>query len=362
MTINFRGLYPLPYERAWVSAYTDGTMECFEVRTVDKKQETPYAHIWHGEYPMGTALADFLYADLSTWDWHLEQIGEMLEDINRGADAEPIFDHLRDYVRFWLRESDLFAPVGAWVERLRLHHDAGEILSTAELVAQVAFYRDLQPRLLALTQALFETEDPTDLESKYIDLWRENKETYPALSYGRVDLQEVWKNGLRFSTYDDMTDVLDALDKKDKNEPIPEQEFFTTEVVSSEEPADLVDFMLVRYMRNNLQMKPCKYCGRYFATKRAYKTDYCDRLIDGSTKTCREAGAIRLYEKRMQEDPAVKEYKRSYKAHNARIRYGLMTREEFNEWSLEARKRRQMCLDGELSLGDFVAWLDSDKM
>lgn len=187
----------------------------------------------------------------------------------------------------------------------------------------MAYYKELQPKLLALTQALFDTENPTDLETKYMDLWREDKETYPALDYGRIRLEEVWRGGWNFPTYDDAADMLDQIEEDKK-----EQKFFTTEVVSSEDPSDLVNFMLVRYMQNNLQMKPCKYCGRYFATKRAYKTDYCDRLIDGSIKTCREAGAIRLYEKRMQEDPAVKEYKRSYKAHNARIRYGLMTKEE----------------------------------
>ena len=360
MDIDLRNLFQFPCENTWASAYTDGTLECFEVRTIDELQNAPHAQIWHGEYPMGTALADFLYSDLSTWDWHLQQIQELLDDVDPEKDDSAIIYRLKSYVRFWLRESPLFAPVAARIEQLQLDWEADKPLSTAELAAQVAYYRELQPRLMALTQALFETDDPTNLEAKYMDLWKADKKTYPDLSYGRVKLEEVWRCGWNFPTYDDATDVLNQIeDKKDGKKA---QEFFTTEVVSSEEPADLVNFMLVRYMQNNLQMKPCKYCGRYFATKRAYKTDYCDRLIDGSTKTCREAGSIRLYEKRMQEDPAVKEYKRSYKAHNARIRYGLMTREEFNEWSLEARKRRQMCLDGELSLEDFVAWLDSDKM
>lgn len=61
------------------------------------------------------------------------------------------------------------------------------------------------------------------------------------------------------------------------------------------------------------------------------------------------------------ENPAIREYKRSYKAHNARIRYGLMTREEFSRWSKEARQKRDACVDGKLPLEEFVAWLDSDK-
>ena len=355
--MNFRNLFPFPHQKVWAAAYTDGTVECFEVRTVDKAQVTPYAPIWHAEYPMGAALADFLYADLSTWDWHLEQIQELLEGVNAGGDAEEAFDHLKDYIRFWLRESPLFAPVAASLERLRLAREQGETLSTAELGRQVAWFRQLQPRLLNLAHTLFETDDPTNLAKKYTKLWRSDKAAYPPLSYGRVELQEVWRGGGNLTTYDDPADILEQM-----NAERPPQEFFTTEVISSENPEDIVNFMLVRYMQENLQMKPCKYCGRYFATKRAYKTDYCDRPIVGSTKTCREAGSLRLYEKRKLEDPAIKEYKRSYKAHNARIRYGLMTKEEFADWSREAREKRDLCVAGKLSLEDFVSWLDSDKM
>ena len=86
------------------------------------------------------------------------------------------------------------------------------------------------------------------------------------------------------------------------------------------------------------------------------------RLIAGSTKTCKEAGSLKLYEKKLYEDPAIKEYKRSYKAHNARIRYGLMTREQFKAWSVEARQKRDQCLAGKLSLDDFIAWLDRDRI
>ena len=39
----------------------------------------------------------------------------------------------------------------------------------------------------------------------------------------------------------------------------------------------------------------------------------------------------------------------------------LMTREEFDKWSAEAREKRDACIAGKLPLEDFVAWLDSDK-
>ena len=45
------------------------------------------------------------------------------------------------------------------------------------------------------------------------------------------------------------------------------------------------------------------------------RLEFCDRLIDDSAKTCKEMGSLRLYEKRKLEEPAIKEYKRSCKAH-----------------------------------------------
>ena len=60
-------------------------------------------------------------------------------------------------------------------------------------------------------------------------------------------------------------------------------------------------------------------------------------------------------------NPATREFTRSYKAHNARERYGTMTKAEFTAWSKDARAKRADCVAGKLSLEDFVAWLDSDK-
>lgn len=124
---------------------------------------------------------------------------------------------------------------------------------------------------------------------------------------------------------------------------------------------DFTQFILAEYIRRDLRFRVCKFCGRYFGIMGNTRLEFCDRLIDGSTKTCKEMGSLRLYEKRKLEEPAIKEYKRSYKAHNARVRYGTMTKAEFTAWSKEARAKRADCIAGKLPLEEFVAWLDSDR-
>lgn len=351
------GQYRPPYLKAWAAVYADEKSEFFEIRTIDRQGITPYYPLWHAEFPLGTALVDFLYVDFSTWGGYLELVRTSVESLNKGQNAAENFERIWEFSRFCLKQSPIFVSLVADMEHLRVTYDRGEKLSTEELERHVAYYKDLQPKLLQLAHNLFETDDPTDLDQRYTDLWREDCETYPQLSYGRVDVQEVWRGGFNFINYDDYADFAGRDDSEE-----PPQELFTTAVVSGDEPEDLVNFLLHRYMQEHLQLKLCKFCGKYFGTKRSYKTEYCDRLIPGSTKTCRQAGSVRLYEKRKFEIPAIKEYKRSYKAHNARIRYGIMTKEEFAAWSKEAREKRDLCIAGKLSLEDFVAWLDSDKM
>lgn len=124
---------------------------------------------------------------------------------------------------------------------------------------------------------------------------------------------------------------------------------------------DLYNYLKAYCLRLPLPIHKCKNCGRYFVVTGNITQDYCTRLMDGSEKTCRQMGAVVQYQSRQMKNPATKEFTRSYKAHNARVRYGTMTKAEFAAWSKEARAKREACIAGKLSLADFVAWLDSDK-
>ena len=171
------------------------------------------------------------------------------------------------------------------------------------------------------------------------------------ITYGRLHLEAVYSGGNVPYPYDDLLNF----------GAFSEPTAITAEVLNTESVSDLICFLLCRYLEANLRFHACKFCGKLFGVTKNYKQEYCSRVIPGSEKTCKEMGSVRLYEKKIFSEPAIKEYKRSYKAHNARIRYGLMTREEFDKWAAEAREKRDACVAGKLSLEDFVAWLDSDK-
>lgn len=124
---------------------------------------------------------------------------------------------------------------------------------------------------------------------------------------------------------------------------------------------DLYNYLKAYCLRLPLPIHKCKNCGRYFVVTGNITQDYCTRLMEGSEKTCRQMGAVVQYQSRQMKNPAAREFTRSYKAHNARVRYGTMSKAEFTAWSKTAREKRDACIAGKLPLEDFVAWLDSDK-
>jgi len=131
------------------------------------------------------------------------------------------------------------------------------------------------------------------------------------------------------------------------------------EVLYPETVTDLYCYLKSLYLRREVRFKPCKHCGRYFVVTGNGGAEYCNRLIPGSSRTCRQIGAVRIYQSRQLENPAVKLFTKSYKTHNARVRYGTLTHEQFAEWSKEARAKRDECVSGKLSLEDLQEWLDN---
>lgn len=339
--------YPRPLNRVWSSIYTDAKRECYELRTENPALKAGMEALWHGEYPIGRGVTDFLYVDLSALDDQIDKLKNMdAADPSRDA-------FLFDMTMFWLRESPVLISLAAAIQRL---HTGG---SVDDVESVVAYYKDIQPKLQYIAGDCFDLDEPTDMPHRYMDnMFRPGEENYIPLRFGNIALEAVLVDSHVMTTFDDVAEytISNGVGSQDMGELV------LREVLSSESPEDVIGYLLCRYLSENVRFRRCKYCDRYFGITGSAMTEYCSRTIEGSAKTCKEMGSLRLYETRLMEKPAVKEYKRSYKAHNARIRYGLMTREEFSEWSKEARRRRDDCLAGKLSYEDFVAWLESDRL
>lgn len=83
--------------------------------------------------------------------------------------------------------------------------------------------------------------------------------------------------------------------------------------------------------------RQCRLCGRWFLHEQGDRAMYCERVAPGETdRTCREAGARAVFEKKIQDEDAWKLYKRAYKKYYARYMKGNMSKEAFKAWAEQA--------------------------
>lgn len=140
-----------------------------------------------------------------------------------------------------------------------------------------------------------------------------------------------------------------------ENTSLCTEEYF----VSSFEECLLLEF--IEILKRGITLKTCKNCGRLFIPKRA-NMDYCSRIYTSDGKTCSEVGYTQTFARNVKNDELLLAYTRAYKAHYARMtkprkKAANMTREEFETWYQEAKRKLEQARAGLLDAETFKAWL-----
>ena len=92
--------------------------------------------------------------------------------------------------------------------------------------------------------------------------------------------------------------------------------------------------------------RQCRLCGRWFLHEQGDRAMYCERIAPGEeSKTCREAGARAVFEKKIQDEDTWKLYKRAYKKYYARYMKGNMSETEFKAWAAQAAADRDAAIE-----------------
>ena len=369
------------HRKVWSAYYTDEKTEIVEIRTHYYPDESALAALdpenrrlcanlhktmFHKEKTIGTALADFLYADFSLLDITEQELPNLIQDFQQKRDLFSSFQWL--FVRIYdiVCQSGLFAPLAASLHRLHLDYTQGrDMAGTVQTIhTQIAYYKELRPKLARVVDEVFVLEREEDMVQRYFQLKEDRSKDqpafhYPDLAYGPIAFQPLTKDANGFFPYDNLYDLANPSNLETQLDE--RMTGFYGESINTEDPQAFVAFVLTKCLQHNVHFRSCKFCHRYFAVTGNPKTQFCNRRIEGSRKTCKEMGASRIYTRQTAEQDVVREFRRSYKTHNARVRYGMMTREEFSAWSQEARRQRDLCLGGQLPYDRFVAWLDSDR-
>ena len=234
----------------WIAAYMDNQTECFEIRTRNSEKGAGSVRLLHKEYEIGTSIADFLTVGLGEWDSQLEKLQSCLNEINGKRKAEANFETIHETAQYWLSQSGVFTQFAASMDRLYLDYEAGKALTLDDCVRQMKYFKELQPRLKQLANDFFETDTQQDMRALYFS--RQAKRgfgPYPILLCGRLSLCRVVRTPNGFLSTDTV--------------PEPElqgdEDSAVTEVMETNSSQELVDFILYRYITENLGAKatPC---------------------------------------------------------------------------------------------------------
>lgn len=122
---------------------------------------------------------------------------------------------------------------------------------------------------------------------------------------------------------------------------------------------DTMQSVIVGYIQdmidNDAVIRKCRHCGRYFVAQS--KTVYCERTVDAQGKTCRKKGAMAYYTQNLDNVPEKKAYRQMYKSNFAKMKNGVLSRDDFEKWKKEANKLKKDVEDGVMELEVFLDWL-----
>ena len=76
---------------------------------------------------------------------------------------------------------------------------------------------------------------------------------------------------------------------------------------------DLIDFSVRECLKQEIKMRVCKNCGHWFAITGRTNAEYCEVTRDSKGRTCKEIGAIALWNKNKSENEIFKVYRREHK-------------------------------------------------
>lgn len=118
--------------------------------------------------------------------------------------------------------------------------------------------------------------------------------------------------------------------------------------------ADVLYFELINVIKGNYVIKRCCNCNKYFIPEGRSDTTYCDRIAPGSKKRCYEIGPTKKYEKKIESNSILKEYRKEYKRRNTLTNRGKISKDTFFKWSEDIRKIRDDALNGKITYEQFL--------
>lgn len=175
-----------------------------------------------------------------------------------------------------------------------------------------------------------------------------------------IDFKENEKLNVDSKKEYSINELVSLIKKKDKKSHNYKAacHFYTFENLSS-----ACYFTILYFIENNIPIKKCKNCGKYFVPENRKTSIYCNRKFDGK-KTCRDIGAINTYNEKLKKDEVNSLYRKTLSAkkmlanRNPDIPLYL---EKYEEWKSEANKFKQDIKQGKRTEEEFKKWIEETR-
>lgn len=126
----------------------------------------------------------------------------------------------------------------------------------------------------------------------------------------------------------------------------------------------LLHFELSEILKDNIVLKICKYCNRYFIASHR-KADYCNNIAPGyTTKTCRQIAKNKIYLENIKQDEALALFTKVY---NSKA-YKSSRYSDINDYKLDyehfkniGAKKVKSYKANKISKEDFIDWINRNK-
>ena len=122
-------------------------------------------------------------------------------------------------------------------------------------------------------------------------------------------------------------------------------------------------FSVLYFIENNIPIKICKNCGKYFIPENRNSSIYCNRIYKDK-KTCKEIGANIAYNEKLKKDEVNALYRKTLSAKKMLANRNPdipMYLEKYEKWKTEANQFKQDIKSGTKTQEQFKEWIENTK-
>lgn len=202
---------------------------------------------------------------------------------------------------------------------------------------------------------LEEIKDLTPLQRFYVLSKKENK---------AISQFENSKLKIALGDLTTLMDVISTLDEESLIEVATANKDRILPIPYTFESKDISQLLIIELQEivcmDKFEIKKCKNCGKYFVPEKRTDELYCTNVYEDG-RTCKEIGAFKVKQKRINEDEDLRTYRNVYQKLLLRTRRNPSNQQyerEFQQFKEDNRKMREKLDKGRVAYEEYAKWLN----